>query len=138
VNTKLAADAYNKISEGFAMLALAIEQPAAGGAKSSPPPTSPAPVDFDDLPPLTDADYGDPDAIEQAAPRAAEKPQNTALGACPVHRTGWTVKAGGISKNGKPYKAFWKCSGKTEDGYCNEKPTKAWADSHPIPLEVAA
>lgn len=134
MNPKLAADAYNKISEGFAMLALAIEQPAAGGAKVSPSP-SPAPVAFDDdLPPLLD-DYGTP---VEVAPQAPESPKQAALGVCPAHRTAWTVKAGGISKNGKPYRAFWKCSGKTEDGYCNEKPTKAWADSHPIPLEVAA
>lgn len=61
------------------------------------------------------------------------------LGACPVHRTAWTVKAGGISKNGKPYPAFYKCSGKNDDGtYCDQRPTKAWADSHPIPVEVVA
>ena len=60
-----------------------------------------------------------------------------ALGVCPAHRTAWTVKQGGTSKNGKPYRAFWKCSGKNDDGsYCNLKPVKAWADTHPIPEEV--
>lgn len=136
MNTKRIADAYEKIAEGFAALALAygdIDQPVAGGAKSPLP--SPAPVAFDDdLPPLLD-DYGTP---VEAAPQAPESPKQAALGVCPVHRTGWTVKAGGISKAGKPYSAFYKCNGKTDDGYCKEKPTKAWADSHPIPLEVAA
>ena len=136
MNTKRIAQAYEKIAEGYAELALAygdIDQPAAGGGV--PPQRAPAPVDdYDDLPPILD-DYGKP---VEAAPQAAEKPQNTALGQCPTHRTAWTVKAGGISKNGKPYKPFWKCSGKTDGNYCNEKPTKAWADSHPIPLEAAA
>jgi hypothetical protein len=71
-------------------------------------------------------------AVPPVAPAPAP---NAALGVCPKHRTAWTVKAGGISKNGKPYPAFWKCSQRDADGYCNEKPTKAWADSHPIPLE---
>ena len=133
-DTDLASRGWALIAEGASMISLAyaaIEQPAAGGAKSSPPPTSPAPVDFDDLPPLTDADA-------PYEPQAAETPDKAPLGVCPVHRTAWTVKAGGISKNGKPYKPFWKCSGKTDGAYCNEKPTKAWSDSHPIPLEVAA
>ncbi len=60
-----------------------------------------------------------------------------ALGVCPVHRTAWTVKAGGISKAGKPYRAFHKCNGKNDDGsYCDQKPVKAWVDTHPITEEV--
>jgi protein gp37 len=60
-----------------------------------------------------------------------------ALGVCPVHRTAWTVKAGGISKAGKPYRAFHKCNGKNDDGsYCDQKPVKAWVDTHPIVEEV--
>jgi hypothetical protein len=51
---------------------------------------------------------------------------------CPVHFKPWTVKEGGISKNGKPYSAFWKCNGKNQDGsYCSKKPTPAWVKSHP-------
>ena len=69
---------------------------------------------------------------------SAPAPMNSALGVCPVHHVSWTVKAGGISKNGKPYRAFWKCAIRDDEGYCNEKPTKAWADSHPIPLEAVA
>lgn len=129
MNTKRIAQAYEKIAEGFAALALAygdIEQPAAG------PSSRPAPAD--DFPPLTDAD-----APYEDAPRAAEKPAGAALSSCPVHRTAWTVKAGGISKAGKPYQPFWKCSGKNDDGsYCNEKPTPGWSKAHPIPLETAA
>ena len=72
-----------------------------------------------------------------AAPPASAAP-SSALGVCPVHHTAWTVKAGGISKNGKPYPAFWKCAIRDDQGYCDQKPTKAWADSHPIPLEAVA
>lgn len=61
---------------------------------------------------------------------------NAALGVCPTHRTAWTVKQGGISKAGKPYSAFWKCSQKDADGYCPQKPVKAWTDSHPIAEDV--
>lgn len=135
MNTERLARGWNLIAEGAAEIALAYEsiaQPAAGVV----PPSAPAPVASidDDLPPLLD-DYGAP----VDAPRAAEKADKAPLGVCPIHRTGWTVKAGGISKAGKPYQAFYKCSGKLDDGtYCKQKPTKAWADSHPIPLDVAA
>ena len=128
INTEKLARGWALIAEGAQEISLAyeaIDQPAAGASA----PRTPAPAAFDDdLPPLIDED----------APRAAEKPQNAALGVCPVHRTAWTVKAGGISKNGKPYRPFWKCSGKTDGAYCNEKPVKGWADSHPIPVDVAA
>jgi hypothetical protein len=133
VNPKAVADAYNKISEGFAMLAIAIEQPAAGGGV--PPRSTPAPAATldDDLPPLLD-DYGNP----VDAPQAAEKPQESPLGMCPDHRQAWSVKAGGISKAGKPYQPFWKCNGKTDGEYCKQRPTPGWAKAHPIPLDVAA
>lgn len=132
MNTKRIAHAYEKIAEGYAELALAygdIDQPVAGLV----PPSRPAPVD--DLPPLTDEDA----PFDPPAPRAVETPVQSALGACPAHRTAWTVKAGGISKNGKPYPPFWKCSGKNDDGtYCDLKPTPGWSKAHPIPLEVVA
>ena len=63
-------------------------------------------------------------------------PSGQPLGACPVHRVAWVVKDGGISKNGKPYPAFWKCKERDENGYCDEKPSKAWADSHPIEVHA--
>lgn len=75
-----------------------------------------------------------PAASPEAVPPAAS---GQPLGTCPIHRVAWVVKDGGISKAGKPYKAFWKCKERDENGYCNEKPTKAWADSHPIPLQAA-
>jgi hypothetical protein len=122
--------AYEKIAEGYAELALAFadEQPAAGAGVPSPAQV-PAPVDFpDDLPPPTGWDE----------PGAAETAEKAPLGVCPTHRTAWTVKAGGISKNGKPYSAFWKCSAKDGDVFCKQKPTPGWAKAHPIPLDVAA
>ena len=77
-------------------------------------------------------------AVPAPAPADAQATHvNAALGVCPTHRTAWTVKQGGISKAGKPYSAFYKCSGKNDDGsYCSQKPVKAWADSHPIAEEV--
>ena len=108
------ANALDKAAEALAEAAHALrasEQPGQGG--SVPPPSAPAPAD-------TQATH-----------------VNTALGVCPTHRTAWTVKQGGISKAGKPYSAFYKCSGKNDDGsYCSQKPVKAWADSHPIAEEV--
>ena len=68
----------------------------------------------------------------EAVPPAASAP----LGACPVHRVAWVVKDGGISKAGKPYPPFWKCKERDENGYCNEKPSKAWTDSHPIEVRA--
>ena len=128
MNTERLARGWSLIAEGAQEIALAYESIQQPGSGAGVPPPARASAPADDLPPLTDED----------APRAAEPP-STALGACPAHRTAWTVKAGGISKNGKPYNAFWKCSGKNDDGtYCKEKPVKAWADSHPITLDVAA
>jgi hypothetical protein len=92
------------------------------------------------------ASAGVPDSLPAASaagdvPAPAARPLQeqhvaAALGVCPVHRTAWTVKDAGVGKNGKPYKAFWKCSGKTDGVYCNEKPVKAWQDTHPITEEV--
>jgi hypothetical protein len=70
MNTKRIAGAYEKIAEGFAALALAygdMPQPAAGGV----PPHAPAPVDFDDLPPLTDADA--PEHRSGRVPRSSHR-----------------------------------------------------------------
>jgi hypothetical protein len=130
-DTARIARGWALIAEGAMEISLAFEQPAAGPVAPSRP--APAATLDDDLPPLLD-DYGNP----VDAPQAAEKPQNAALGVCPDHRTAWTVKAGGISKNGKPYPAFWKCSAKDGDEYCKQKPTPGWAKAHPIPLDVAA
>ncbi len=104
------ASALDEAAEALARAAHALrglEPSAAGGATVAPSP-SPAP---------------------------AAQP-NTALGMCPVHRVAWVVKDGGISKAGKPYPPFWKCKERDENGYCNEKPSKAWADSHPIEVHA--
>jgi hypothetical protein len=128
MNPKLAADAYNKISEGYALLALAIEQPAAGVV---PPSRALAPVD--DLPPLLD-DYGQPVEVVKAPTPIRDQHVENVLGQCPVHQKNWTVKEGGVSKAGKEYGAFWKCGEKdssTRSGYCDKKPVKSWVDAHP-------
>jgi hypothetical protein len=52
---------------------------------------------------------------------------------CPDHGLPWTIKAGGTSRAGKAYSAFYKCDGRGGDGsYCKKQPPKAWADAHPI------
>lgn len=53
-------------------------------------------------------------------------------GSCPVHHKPWTLKPAGISKAGNAYDAFWKCDGKSEGRYCDQKPTKAWAAAHEV------
>jgi hypothetical protein len=125
MNRTAAANALNKIAEGIVELGLALEDiPTVlpDRMHSDPLPN------FDELPPEGFDD----------APRSAPAPAGDALGLCPVHRTAWTVKAGGVSKAGKPYNAFWKCSGKNSDNtYCDQKPVKVWADSHPIGAAAA-
>jgi hypothetical protein len=117
MNRTAAANALNKIAEGIVELGLALEDIPRPVAVDAPLPS------FDELPPEGFDD----------APRSAPAPSGDPLGLCPVHRTAWTVKAGGVSKAGKPYQAFWKCSGKNSDNtYCDQKPVKVWADSHPI------
>jgi hypothetical protein len=56
----------------------------------------------------------------------AQKPDATVLQApdCPVHGTPMKLHPAGVSKAGKPYKAFWSCGQKNADGtWCNAKPT---------------
>jgi hypothetical protein len=61
----------------------------------------------------------------------AAKSRDQVFAECPVHFKPWTVKEGGISKAGKPYKAFWKCNGTNSDGtYCNKKPDASWVRAH--------
>lgn len=146
MNTQLAREALLKISAGIAELALSIgaDDPpvaragvprgvptasAVSAAGGSPPPAAPS---FDELPP--DDEYTPAvAAVEQVTQRiAVADQQDAALGKCPVHGVPWTVKAGGTSKAGKPYKAFWKCAEKTGDAFCDQKPTKVWQDTHPI------
>lgn len=150
---RLAADALEKISEGFASLALAIEtpsslgtvtaveQPAAGPTASPPVRPAPAgtttytslPPSFDELPP--------DDGLLEVAIRTTGGTEivttDVGLGYCPTHKTPWTVKPAGTSKAGKQYNAFWKCDDRS-DGFCNEKPSRAWGNSHPIREGAAA
>jgi hypothetical protein len=130
---------WSLIAQGAEMVSLAYSaaspqpQAAASGTRARVPSSAPPP---DDLPPL---DEEPPDTTTFAyAHELAEKVGGTvepdyALGRCPVHGKPWTTAKAGISKKtGKPYSAFWKCSEKDGDKFCNEKPIRAWADSHPI------
>ena len=131
MNTKRIAEAYEKIAEGYAALALAygdIAQPVAG---SSSRPAPVATID-DDLPPLTDDDAP---SYEPKGVNLQDQHVDNVLGQCPTHQRNWTVKEGGVSKAGKSYEAFYKCGEKdpnTRSGYCDKKPVKAWVDAHPI------
>jgi hypothetical protein len=128
MNRERAARAYDLIAEGFAELAIAVREIEPAAARAAVPEAGtahPAPADPPREAYLMDAD-------ETSREQPALKPQvDAGLGKCPTHGTSWTVKAGGISRNGKPYKAFWKCSEKDGDAFCNEKPQKIWADTHP-------
>jgi len=106
------ATAYDALADAYAQVAhelRGVEPPAAGVPDSVP--TAPA-------------------AGAVGVPSAPAAPSSP-LGVCPTHHVAWTIREGGISKNGKPYKAFWKCKERDDDdGYCDEKPDRAWAATH--------
>jgi hypothetical protein len=52
-----------------------------------------------------------------------------AEGECPDHRTAWSHKPAGVSKAGKPYNAFYACSGKSNGSFCQRKPSIAWVNA---------
>jgi hypothetical protein len=52
-----------------------------------------------------------------------------AEGECPDHRTAWSFKPAGTSKAGKPYNAFYACSGKSNGSFCQRKPSIAWVNA---------
>lgn len=58
-------------------------------------------------------------------------------GECPDHQTPWVLKPAGISKAGKPYEAFYTCSGKTDGQYCRRKPSAQWLSAQ-APAPAAA
>ena len=123
-------EALMKISAGIAELAMALDQPGSTvtpRAAAAPAPYEQSPFDADEYTPVARA-------VQHQEQRGAQiAQQDAALGVCPTHGTAWTVKPGGVSKAGKSYNAFWKCSGKNaDDTFCNLKPTKVWADTHPI------
>jgi hypothetical protein len=143
MNRTAAANALNKIAEGIVELGLALEDIPEGVVREIKTYTVPNQIDaplpsFDELPPVGWETYESGTGHGVRAVETAPAPSGDALGLCPVHRTAWTVKAGGVSKAGKPYSAFWKCSGKNPDNtYCDQKPVKVWADSHPIGAAAA-
>jgi hypothetical protein len=141
VNRETAARAYDLIAEGYALLAMAVrdETAGAGAVVSTPRPLAPA----DDLPPLEEPPTGDQFAVdyEPRGINVQDQHVSNVLSKCPKHDRAWTVKPGGVSKAGKPYAAFWKCSAKdteTRSGYCEKKPVKAWTDAHPAEAAAAA
>ena len=110
-----------------------IEQPAAAGANAPSPARSVAPADYEPNPFDEDGFTGAPPLPEVRASHV-----ETVLSQCPDHQRPWTIKAGGIGRNGKPYSAFWRCAAKNGDTWCAKKPVKAWVDSHPITEEAVA
>ena len=59
-------------------------------------------------------------------------------GLCPDHDQAWELKPAGISKaTGKPYNAFWSCSGRTDGKFCKNKPSLDWIKAQ-AKLEPAA
>jgi hypothetical protein len=127
-----------KLHRGWALIAEGAEEISlAYAAMAQPGARVPSQPPADDLPPLTDDDA--PDMTTHSFGReVAERVggqviPDTALGVCPVHGKPWTTAKAGVSKKtGKPYAAFWKCSEKDGDKFCNEKPMRVWADTHPI------
>jgi len=71
------------------------------------------------------------------SPSSAPDPLSVVLSQCPDHQVAWTVKDGGIGRNGQPYPAFWRCNERTDGEYCKKRPTAAWAKSHPIETVAA-
>lgn len=133
----MTADIYKQIADEHYKLADLYSQLASDTA-TTPAPASSAPS-FDELPP--DVYQGEVPAAYDLPPDGVPRnsQQDTVLGECPVHFRAWTVKEGGISKNGKSYTAFWKCNGKNDDGsYCNKKPTPGWVKTHDPEKALAA
>jgi len=56
-----------------------------------------------------------------------------AEGECPDHRTSWSFKPAGTSKAGKPYNAFYACSGKSNGTFCQRKPSIGWVNAQTPP-----
>jgi len=122
VNEAKVAAALNTISVAFGELAEALTQN--GTAPVSAAPTALPPLAAEDFSPFAPVDY-EPVGIPATDP---------VLSVCPNHGTPWSIKPAGVSKTtGKPYSAFYKCDGKNPDNsYCTKKPTREWADAHPI------
>ena len=111
-----ARDSWGQVAHNLRILADSIDAAIEPPAGSAGVPASPA-----------------VSAAAAVPPPAAAAP-SVALGLCPKHRVAWTVKAGGVSKAGKSYAAFWKCNEKDpseERGYCQQKPDFGWVRTHP-------
>lgn len=149
--------AHRLLAEAHETFALAYEadesapvRAVAGRGSSVPPAASPVPTTFSTgLPveepppyPLGEEPWEpQPSLADHSTEFHAPVPteQDRVLSECPVHFKPWTIREGGVSKNGKPYSAFWKCSGKNADGsYCDKKPEKGWVKTHDPEKALAA
>jgi hypothetical protein len=80
--------------------------------------------------------------------RALPEPQDTIIlkaaaalfgeDSCPEHGLAWSQKPAGISKAGKPYAAFWTCSGKSGSDWCRNKPSIAFVNRQAEPIGAPA
>ncbi len=85
-------------------------------APRRPQPAQPVDDPYEDL----------PNDWETETAYVAQAVRDTGEDACPDHNLRWTLKPAGTSKAGKPYDAFWKCDGRTNDEFCKAKPSRAW------------
>jgi hypothetical protein len=122
MNTPKAVAALNTMSMALGELAEALAEN--GTAPVSAAPVALPPLAAEDFPPFAPVDY-EPVGIPATDP---------VLSVCPNHGTPWSIKPAGVSKTtGKAYQSFYKCDGKNPDNsYCTKKPTREWADAHPI------
>lgn len=151
MNEKIAT-ALHAVSLAIEELAEAIQQPGSverreSDSRPSPSATTPVSAATREASPFEDESvtWTAPDALEPilAATGGVEvgtqSERDRVLAECPVHFRAWTIKEGGISKNGQPYKAFWKCNGKNDDGsFCNKKPEAGWVKTHNAEKALAA
>jgi hypothetical protein len=129
VSNEQLATALRKIAEGLYEAADTLfgvsEAPTAPRAVSAAPGPIGNEIPGPEFPPFEPTES----APYEPVPLPADTP---GLGRCPSHNLAWTVKEAGVSKMGKAYNSFWKCDGKTDGVFCNKKPTRAWADAHPL------
>ena len=122
MNPEVIAKAYRAIGQGYYEAADVLLE-----AASAPEAVLARPVAVSEMPDFPPFEVGEP--VYEAIPLPSDAP---GLGRCPSHGEPWSVKGAGVSKTGKAYTAFWKCDGKTDGVFCAKKPTRAWADAHPI------
>lgn len=121
IDTERLARGWGLIAEGAMEISLAYS-----AIESSAPVRADEPVARTGL-----AGAGEADSPQPAPVPVQEQYVESRLGVCPVHGVPWTVRPAGVSKAGRKYSAFWKCSERDANGFCDKKPVAAWADAHP-------